>query len=168
MLPLIMLLSACGFHFRGMAGSNYKFPFKTVYVECGGVVICQNLKTAISTQDLAQLESSPESAEIVIKLHDEQTSRNPQTLNSAGRIAAYILSYQAQASIWKNHRQLGGDITVFHQIIMQYNDSTILADTTEEQNFWNQLHEMATNQLIHRIIYFKPLKAKAPHVTESK
>ena len=162
------LLNACGFHLRGSNYSNYKFPFRKVYLECGNVIICQNLKTAIITESLAQLESAPNTPKtITIKLSNEQTSRDPQGFNSVGRISAYIFTYQAVAQLWQKGEQIGNDINVSQHLIMQYNDGTILADTTEEQNFWEQLHEMATNQLIHRIIYFKPFQTYS-HATESK
>lgn len=167
MLLIIFILASCGFHLRGQSGNNYKFPFKKIYIECGGVVICQNLKTAITTEDLAILESSPANDTVVIKLSNEQTSHDAQGFNSVGRISAYILTYQAAATLWQNGEQLGNEILISQHLVMQYNDSTILADTTEEQNFWDQLHQMATNQLIHRIIYFKAFKIPT-HDTESK
>ena len=170
MLSLIsgILLSSCGFALRGRGGS-YKFPFQRVYVECvNNVVICKNLKTAIQTESLAILESSVAKADVTIRLMNEQTARDPQSFNAYGRISAYILTYQAQAQLLdKKREQLGENIDIVQRIVMQYNDSTILADTTEEKDFWNQLHEMATNQLIHKIVYFKALK-ELKYETESK
>lgn len=153
------ILSSCGFTLRGLNGV-YKFPVKKVYVECGNVVICKNFQTAIVTESLAILESSPAHADIIVRLLNEQTARDPQSFNAYGRISAYILTYQAQAQLLNRKKeQLGENIQIVQRIVMQYNDTTILADTTEEQSFWDQLHEMATNQLIHKIVYFKALKA---------
>lgn len=163
----ITLLDSCGFTLRGENG-NYKFPFKTVYIECKNVVICKNLTTAITTESLATLESNPAKADITIQLLGEQTSRDPQGFNAYGRISAYILTYQAQAQLLNRKKEAVGEkIDILQHLVMQYNDTTILADTTEEKNFWDQLHEMATNQLIHKIVYFKALKA-LKYETESK
>lgn len=163
----LSILSACGFALRGQSG-NYKFPFKTVTIECTNVVICKNLITAISTESLAILENNPAKADVTIQLRNEQTARDPQGFNAYGRISAYILTYQAQAQLLNNKKELIGEpINIVQRLVMQYNDTTILADTTEEKNFWDQLHEMATNQLIHKIVYFKALKA-LKYETESK
>lgn len=162
------ILSSCsGFALRGKGG-NYKFPFKTVYVDCTNVVICKNLTTAIITESLATLESNASHADITIKLFNEQTSRDAQGFNAYGRISAYILTYQAQAQLYNRRNEtIGEPIDILQHLVMQYNDTTILADTTEEKNFWDQLHEMATNQLTHKIVYFKALKA-IKYETESK
>ena len=160
-------LSSCGFAIRGQSG-NYKFPFKTVYVDCKNVVICTNLITVIKTESLAILVNNPATANITIQLKNEQTARDPQGFNAYGRISAYILTYQAQAQLLNNKKEpIGEPINIVQRLVMQYNDTTILADTTEEKNFWEQLHEMATNQLVHKIVYFKALKA-LKYETESK
>ena len=152
-LWISLLLSACGFHLRGSNG-NYKFPFKSIYLECGSVVICSNLQTSIKTQELSPLAPRPESAEVIIKLVNEQTSRDPQGFNSAGRIAAFLLTYQATAQVWENGEQIGKDMTSTSQAIMQYNDSTILANNQNEVIFWDQLHQNVTNQIIRRLTFF--------------
>jgi outer membrane lipopolysaccharide assembly protein LptE/RlpB len=165
---LSCILCSCGFALRGSELSDYKFPFKTVYIECNGVVICKNLNTAIKTESLATIVNSPTKAEITIKLFNEQTSRDAQSFNAYGRISAYLLTYQTQVAIFNKQKdQLGEDINISQHIVMQYNDTTILADNTEEKDFWNQIHDMATLQLIHRIIYFKAFKA-FKHEAESK
>lgn len=152
---LTITLTACGFHLRGTNGDSYRFPFQTVYVECNNVIVCQNLTTAIKTQDLAKLVNTPESAEVIIKLVKEQTSRDILSINSVGRVSAYLLTYQMQAQVWQNQEQINNDISVAAQATMQYNNSTILADTKEEANMWDLLHQKATNQLVRQLIHFK-------------
>jgi outer membrane lipopolysaccharide assembly protein LptE/RlpB len=149
----MIFLSSCGFHLNGLSG-DFKFPFETVYVECNNVIICQNFTNAIKTQSLAIIESTPDQAEVTIRLANEQTSRDPQGFNSVGRISSYLLTYQAQATVWQKSEQIGDDINLYSQIIMQYNDSTILADNQEEGTFWDQLHQNVTNQLIRRLVHF--------------
>ena len=157
---LITLLSACGFHLRGSNG-DYKFPFKSVYVECGSVVICPDLKTAIKTQNLTILTATPDKAEVIIKLVNEQTSRDPQGFNSAGRIAAFLLTYQTTAQVWQKGEQVGRDLTSISQAVMQYNDSTILSNNQNEVTFWDQLHQNVTNQIIRRLTFFNMSESQA-------
>ena len=154
-LTLIMLVSVgCGFHLQGFNNTDFKFPFKRVYVECNGIAICGNLKNAIRLGDLAKLVDKPESADATIALIDEQTGRQPQGFNSYGRISSYALSYQVTTQILQHGDQVGNPMIVSAHDTMQYNDATILSNNQNEATFWDQLHENATNQLVRRIVHF--------------
>lgn len=156
MLSIVLTITGCGFHLRGTSGGpNDKLPYKTVYIDCGNVAICTNLTSAIKTQDLAVIESYPESAEATIKLVREDTSRDAQGFTSVGRVSSYLLTYRVTAQVIQKHEQIGHDIIVSSQSTMQYNDSTILSGNQNEVTFWDQLHEAATNQLVIRLIFFK-------------
>ena len=157
MLASLFILSACGFHLRGLNG-DYKFPFNKVYLECDNVIICSNFSSAIKTQSLANIVNTPESADVTIKLYDEQTSHIAGGYNGAGSIASYSLTYQAKAQVLHNHTQLGHDLFVSVTSIMNYNDSTLLSANQNEVTFWNNLHQNATDQLIRQLIYFKYYK----------
>ncbi len=167
-LLMITTLSSCGFHIRGYNNTDYKLPFETVYIECSNVIICTNFNNMIKTDDLARIVTSPESAEVTIKLFNEQTSRDAQGFTSVGRIAAYTLSYQVQAQVWQNHEQIGSTLNIFSQSTMQYNDATIRSNEIGEAQFWDNLHQSATNQLVRRLIYFKYRDYNINEATESK
>ena len=152
---LLFSLSGCGFHLRGSPGADYKFPFKKVFIDCGSVVICPNLVTAITTQELSKIVAKPESADATIKLVKEETSRDAQSFTSVGRASAYLLTYRVTAQIIQKREQIGNDIVVSSSSTMQYNDSIILSSNQNEVTFWDQLHEAVTNQLVKRITFFK-------------
>ncbi len=153
LLPLIVLLTSCGFHLRGYNNTDYKFPFNSVFVKCQNVVICSNLETMIKTHDLAIIESQEDKAEAVILLYNEQTSRDIQSFNAAGRISAYLMTYQVQAKVFEHNVQLGNQINVSVNGTLQYNDATILSNNQGEADLWNTLHNNATNQLVRKIIF---------------
>lgn len=155
-----LVTSSCGFHLRGLRG-DYKFPFKQVYLECDTTIICRNLQSAIKTQSIATIVNSPEKNSVTIQLFNEQTSRDAQSFNAAGRIAAYNLTYQVDAKVIQNREQIGDDIHIVVNSVMNYNDSQILSANQNEADLWQSLHEKATNQLIRRLVYFKyPTLAK--------
>ena len=169
-LPLIFttclfLVNSCGFHLHGTQG-NYKFPFSPVYLDCNNIAICVNLKTTITHEHLAQITNTTESNTVTIKIFDEETRRDPQSFNSAGRVASYLLTYSATAQLWQQHEQISGDIQLNTQATLQYNDSTILSNNQQETEMWQQLQQSATNQLIRRIVYFKPEIATTQHKAE--
>ncbi len=167
-LLIITTLSGCGFHLRGYNTTDYKFPFETVYIECNNVIICTNFSTMVKTDDLARIVNTPESAEVTIKLLNEQTSRDAQGFNAAGRIATYSLSYQVQAQVWQHNEQIGNTLNILSQSIMQYNDATIRSNEIGEATFWDNLHQSATSQLVRRLVYFKYRSYSVDEPTESK
>lgn len=166
-LICLVILSACGFHLRGLNGDN-RFPFKEIYIECDNVIICSNLNNAVKIQDLAKTVNSPESADVTIKLFNEQTKRDPQGFNGAGRISSYLLTYQVQAKVLQNNKQIGNDIKISVNSSMNYNDSILLAVNQNEASLWNNLHENATNQLIRQLVYFKYYKPSTKNASNTK
>lgn len=163
---LLLLVNGCGLHLKGYNTSYYKFPFKNVYVDCKNVIICDNLKNAIKTQDLSQLSNKIESDTVIIELSQENTKRDPQSYSSVGRISVYLLSYQIIVKVFSDNEFLG-TFDVMSQATMQYNDTTILSFDQQEASFWDQLHQNVTNQLIRRLIHFKPL-IQEPIIERSK
>lgn len=100
-----------------------------------------------------------ESDVVIIELSQENTKRDPQSYSSVGRISVYLLSYQIIVNIFSNNEFLG-TLNVMSQATMQYNDTTILSFDQQEASFWDQLHQNVTNQLIRRLIHFKPIIQK--------
>ena len=150
----LCIICSCGFHLRGYNNTDFKFPFQTVYLECDNVLICTNFRNVISTNSLANLATQSESAQVTIKLANEQTKRDIQSLNSFGRVSSYLLTYQVEAQIFKHREPIGKTMYVSTQMSMQYNDATILSNNIGEAKLWDQLHIKATNQLVRQIVYF--------------
>ncbi len=156
LLPLILLLSSCGFHLRGYdTSSNYKLPFKTVYIQCDNVVICSNLTSLITKQNLSKIVNKPTNAVATIRLLKEETTRDANGFNSAGRISSYLLTYQAVAEVWQSGEQIGDDIVIYNSATMNYNDSLILSKDQEEADIWDKLHQDTASQLVRRLVAFK-------------
>ncbi len=162
LLIFIVMLAACGFHLRGVAGT-YSFPFKTVLINCDTPVICPGFKNTIKAESLTTIVTNKESAEVVIAVSNEKTSRDTLDFNSVGQIASYILTYQITARIYnKTGDQLGNDIVVQNQQVMAYNNSLILSAQQQEENTWDQIHQNVINALIRRIVYFHDVPLVSP------
>jgi LPS-assembly lipoprotein len=150
--PLLYLFS-CGYYLRG-TNNVYKIPYNSIYLDCSKVIICDNLKLAIKTQNLTLLTNDINNADAIIKVSNEETSKVPQNYNIAGRIASYRLTYQVSTKILdKTHPKEDITFNVYTSSIMNYNDSTILANNINEQDIWNKMHQNATSQLIRKLIY---------------
>ena len=150
----LLFLNGCGFHLRGI-NDSYKLPFDSIYLQCDGVAVCNVFTSIINEQNLSHIASKAESADIIIKIYNEQTSREAQNFNAMGRVAKYLLTYKVTAQIIKDHEVLGNDIAISVSSIVNYNDSLILSANQNEANIWKDLHVKATDQLIRKIIYQK-------------
>ncbi|MBX9598871.1 MAG: hypothetical protein K2X04_09900 [Burkholderiales bacterium] len=167
-LSLVMvMLVGCGFHLRGEGGS-FQFPYKKSYLQCANVIICSGLQRTIQAENLTTLVKNKESAEAVIIITNEQTSRDANNFNSVGQISGYLLTYQVTAQVYTpKGDQIGNDIVVQNQMVMAYNNSLILSAQQQEETTWDQIHQNVINSLIRRIVYSHPLLI-SPNVTESK
>lgn len=151
---LILILCACGFHLRGVANS-YNFPYKKVMLDCTTPVICPSFRNTINAESLTMLVTKKESAEAVIVVSNEQTSRDTMDFNSVGQIASYILTYQITARVYTPQGdQVGDDIVVKNQQIMNFNNSLILSAQQQEDASWDLIHQNVINSLIRRLVYF--------------
>lgn len=161
------ILVGCGFHLRGQNG-NFQFPFQTVYLDCTTPIICPGLRSTMQHESLTRLMTRPESAEVTILVSNEQTSRDTLDFNSTGQIASYILTYSVTAQVFTpKGDQIGSDILVRNQMIMNYNNSLILSSQQQEISTWDQIHQSVINSLIRRLVYFK-IKLMSPSISESQ
>ncbi len=170
LMGLILLFSivGCGFHLRGKSSDSYRFPYNSVYLDCGTPVICRGFRSAIQIESLTSLVSSPSKAEAVIVVSNEQTSRDALDYNGIGQVASYLLSYQITAQVFDpKGNQIGNDIVVKNQMTINYNNSLILSAQQQENTTWDQIHQNVINSLIRRIIYSHP-KQVSPYEAESR
>ena len=160
-------LWGCGFHLRGYDG-NYKFPYKTVYLQCDTAVICTPFEKTITNEYLTKLVKNHESAEVTLLVSNEQTSRDSYGFNGTGQISSYLLTYQISAQVFDRvGNQIGQTIVVQSQTIMSYNNSLILSAGQQEDQSWELLHQNVISSLIQRIVYSNP-KLVSINVAESK
>lgn len=165
--PLVMLLSACGFHLRGLQG-DFKFPYQSVYLQCDGTVICHDFESAVKSENLAKVVTNKESADAMIIVSNEQTSRDGYGYNASGQLSSYLLTYQVAAQVFdRSGNQIGQTIVVQQQTVMAYNNSLILSAQQQEDKSWDSVHQAVISSLIRRIVYSHPYQAST-NETESR
>lgn len=151
----ILSLNSCGYHLRGL-NTSYKLPYKTVYLDCNSIIICNQVKLTINNQQLATITDNSINADAIIQISNEETSKVPQNFNAAGRISTYRLTYQVHTKvIEKNNLDNNLNFNIYTTNTMNYNDSTILANNINETDIWNKLHQTATSQLIRKLVYYR-------------
>ena len=154
-LILFILNSGCGYHLRGFNNNSYVLPYKLVYLDCDSIGICHNLQVSIQSQHLTTITEDINKSDAIIKITNEEKSKIPQNYNIAGRIASYRLTYQVSIKVL-DKRKPNHDIkfNIYATSVMNYNDSTILANDTNEKDIWDFLYRNTTSQLINKLIYF--------------
>lgn len=75
---LVLLLSACGFHLRGLGGSVKELPFSTMYLEAANTGIEADLRTVLARNSkLTLLPAAKQAQAVVTVLNENQFQGHP-------------------------------------------------------------------------------------------
>ncbi|MCG9081180.1 LPS-assembly lipoprotein LptE [Laribacter hongkongensis] len=163
---LALGLTACGFHLRGTPADTTlrPLPFQSVYVVPGAALVAQIDRQLKFQPNLARV-STPQAAQAVLRVTNEQQLKETATLNRAGQISEYRLIYRATVTVTQNGRQLGEPITVSTSQNFPYSESSVLGKAEEELTVWKALREGAAQLLMYRLAALKPADDKTPPAT---
>jgi len=150
---VVFLLSACGFHLKGMGGSTRPLPFSSVYVEDGSSKLGPILHETLARNEKLVLLSSPKQAEAVISVLGENQSKEVSTINSGGKVNEYLLSYSATVRTVLGGVPVEPDMDIKVRRYMNYSDSDVLGKEQEEALLWNDIRQDAAEQLVRRLAY---------------
>ncbi|BBF87379.1 LPS-assembly lipoprotein RlpB precursor [Aquitalea magnusonii] len=150
---LVFLLSACGFHLKGMGGSSRPLPFNSVYVEEGSSKLGPILHETLARNEKLVLLSAPKQAEAVLSVLSENQAREVSTINSGGKVNEYLLSYTASVRTVLGGVPVEPDMVISVRRYLNYSDSDVLGKEQEEALLWNDIRRDAAEQLIRRLAY---------------
>jgi len=163
-------VTACGFHLRG-SGGNYTLPFRTMYVglpESSPLAI--DLKRNIRVNGNTVIVGDPKAADGVIEVltNPEKTrTKTILSLNSAGRVSEYLLSYNI---VFRVTNQSGTELLAPTQITLTrpitFNETQLLAKEQEEAMLYRDMQGDLVQQMMRRMAVIKP-GAVAPAPTHS-
>ena len=150
-LVLALLLSACGFHLRGMVDVPKWLSDVAIITQNGNMELVSMLKSQLDSYNI-HVNSEPESAHywLVIKQVDYQ-----QQIISVGASTnprQYQLSLSISFSLQtRKGRVIMPDKTV--QVMRQFtsNNNRILGSNEEERVLLSEMRQEAVNQMINRI-----------------
>lgn len=153
-------VTACGFHLRG-SGGNYTLPFRTMYVglpESSPLAI--DLKRNIRVNGNTVIVSDPKAADGVIEVltNPEKTrTKTILSLNSAGRVSEYLLSYNI---VFRVTNQSGTELLAPTQITLTrpitFNETQLLAKEQEEAMLYRDMQGDLVQQMMRRMAVIKP------------
>jgi len=149
----MLLLSACGFHLKGLGGTARPLPFGSAYIEFNGTQLGPQLHTELARNNTLWLLESPKQAEAIISLMDEQQNKDVFTINSGGRVNEYLLTYHVTVRTVIGGIPVEPDMQVSVRRTMNYSDSGVLGKEQEEALLWSDARHDAAEQIVRRLTY---------------
>ena len=150
---LALLLAACGFQLRGVAG----LPFETLFVPGATGGIALELKRNIQSGSATRVVDDPKAAEAQLLFSEETRFKEILALSTAGRVREYRLVYRVGFRVGDGK---GGDFvppsTVTLTRDVTYDDAVALAKETEEQQLYRDMQADMVQQIMRRIATARP------------
>lgn len=150
----LLLLTACGFHLRGLSGPLKPMPFASLAIVGQGPVYDEALRIVRRDQP-ALLKAKSADAEVVLTVSGDSTSKDILTTNAAGKANTYQLTLTVQASASSKNSDVPTPLTVVVRREMTYSDSAFLGKQYEEDLIWSDMRREAGETLARRLAYLK-------------
>ena len=149
MLFCVLVVSACGFHLRGVS----EFPFKTIYVAGSettpfGAALRRNLKG----QENAQLVANETSADVVLQIMSERPEKVILSLTVQGLVREYTLNSYLTFQVRNSYGKvfLPPTTIVLHRVI-SYNENVVLSKAAEETMLYKDMQGDMVQQVVRRL-----------------
>ena len=147
-LALALLLSACGYHLRG----SLELPsgLKNVYLEGGSADLREQFNRTMQISSVP-LASSPETADIIVKIFDEDSQRRVLSLDSGGTANDFELGYGFDFEIVDSKNKVLSERQSVDVKREYFNDQeAIIAKGNEETVIRNEMYQQAVRTIINR------------------
>ena len=151
----MMVLSACGFHLRGLGNENKPLPFRTVFIESEGA-LQDSLNIVFDRDSRIELSESAALADAVLKVDGESIQKDILVINRGGNVNEYLLVLSTRALLIKKGVQYP-PLTITVRRTFSYSDNQILGKQSEEQVILSDMRNEAAEQILRRLSYLAPL-----------
>ncbi len=150
-------LAACGFQLRG-SRPDAKLDFNSVHLEAThGSPIERDLRSSILAQGHTVLATDRKSADVTLRILQENQEKKVLTINAQGQVREYSLLYRLRFDVLdKDNAILLEPTELALQTFMSYSESQALAKETEERLIYNDLRADAVSQVMRRLSQLKP------------
>ena len=150
-------LAACGFQLRG-SRPDAKLEFSSVHLEAtSGSPIERDLRTALLAQGNTVLATDRKSADVTLRILQENQEKKVLTINAQGQVREFSLLYRLRFDVLdKENGVLLEPTELALQTFMSYSESQALAKETEERLIYSDLRADAVSQVMRRLSQIKP------------
>lgn len=147
------LLSACGFHLRGseqdvtIAGAKVAIESDSPYAELN-----RALREALTRAQVTTV-SAGESAQLLLKVHDEKLTRRTQTVDQYGRASDYELIYTLSYSLLKEADDKSPPRSLSARRDYGFDNRNLLGKAEEENELVREMQNEIAQRLLRQIRY---------------
>ena len=145
-LSAVFLLSACGFHLKGVH-NQATLPVQTWYVQ--GDALQQYLENALRYADGKPIDDAQQYAHLRVLRVEEK--KDIYTITRAARLNENLLSLRVLAQAYYQNRAWGEPISVEVRRVLPYSDSMVLGKQEEEQILWREMRQDAAQQVVRQL-----------------
>ena len=150
-LLMLLIISSCGFHMRGMT----EISFKTISLEGKELSFTKNLKKVLNSNKVA-IVSSTENPELRVELLSEESEKRILSLSGQGLVREFEIFYRVRYRV----KTIDSEIWSQENIIesrkdFTYSDSNLIGKEEEERQLNEAMHNEAITNLFNQIQLIK-------------
>ena len=147
----VMLLTACGFHFR--QAPDLPPSMRHIYIAAPGNngVLLRELRRDLASDDTVILPT-PEGATTVLSIIGVTNSSRPLTLSRNGRPLEYQVTYRVEFSLLVQDTVIVEPQTVDLKRNYTYSVSNAIANEEQEQNLQDALSRDVAQFIVYRVV----------------
>ncbi len=152
MTAAVLLLSACGFHLKGMGGTARTLPYPAWHIQ-NASVMQKALENALRRADGKPVSAAE--AQMTLHIKNIETRQDIYTITRAALVNEYLLTLRVEAQAMRNGEPVGEPIIVLVNRTMDYNDSEVLGKQEESETIWAEMRADAADQIVRRLTFLK-------------
>jgi LPS-assembly lipoprotein len=150
-LLILLIISSCGFHMRGMT----EISFKTISLEGKELSFTKNLKKVLNSNKVA-IVSSTENPELRVELLSEESEKRILSLSGQGLVREFEIFYRVRYRV----KTIDSEIWSQENIIetrkdFTYSDSNLIGKEEEERQLNEAMRNEAITNLFNQIQLIK-------------
>lgn len=149
-LSAALLLTSCGFHFRGQA----TLPFDSLYVQAPpSSQLATQLRRTFAAGSGVRIADQPGDAQVLLQIMNELREKEIVALSGGGRVREYQLRYRVSYRLTDN-KSVNVYIAPSELVLRRefsFNDTEALAKESEEALLYRDMQSDAVQQLMRRL-----------------
>ncbi|MGH1461641.1 MAG: LPS assembly lipoprotein LptE [Neptuniibacter sp.] len=150
-ISMLGLLSACGFHLRGVQNVDEAFSNVTLIDQTGASQLTNSLRSHMAFNGINETSGAP----YQIRIIEHNYKRESATVSNTD-VDEYELSLAVVMLVAdKNGKPLTSNIKVQRERLFDYDKNTATASGTQEQQLRNELYDLVAQSMIRRYLALK-------------
>ncbi len=144
--PLLVLVTACGFHLRGSDEQFAGLP--AIYIEGDDIALIDLLRQTLQDAGAVVVEQ-PAATSLHLLIRSESLERRVLSVNSSGKVQEYILFYQLRFILGSAANDPEQAIEL--QRDFDFSGTDVLAKEDEAASLFRQMRREAARRLLRRL-----------------